>query len=790
MKIKNVDTNFLFNFFAASPLTRRGRDSLNSLGIREKVDEDFFFNNIYAKTRFDGVSLSDIYNEKSSMPAKYDTGHPFSKESEDIRKAVALKNSFDMRVTNKADYLLEINGTPGCGKTTEVHHMLRQVKRFFDNKTFNLFYDLEITRHQANIGQKRFTIPVELKKKEYIHWLFFVNCLDSLYRTVVSEVRNKNQHEKVQQNFEIYFNNENKYVMAREEEQEVFNAITSRESNIRKYANDFYDAIDALIDRNNVERSIADIWGITLQLLICIEPDNMNFIVIDNIEQFIKIESGTVIPWYDEDVNKLSEILSAIIGDNKTFFDDDIGLEFSEHFKIISVLRKTSMYASMQTRYINEQCSIDISDWFSFENLYQKRKSNLLAIIKKQDNESELDKVFEVLESLTSDDQAYLYGHSLIEMLSSICNNNIRRIGASISEIAIDICTILSTSNESHISISQFKSFWADEESIFLMRRATIQCLLRKIIQGKDFADLKLGSPRNRTINAETVGVLTRRILVLLSRRSKSVNDDSFVRLHELVKLSYATEKNKKPNLEREEHFKPLADVLCALNKPFYEEPLTAPWIIIRYNENVMPDADMLATALEGAWKDYRKNGDSCNQYPVSQFGARITKSGHFFVSTIHPDFSFFAALYCNEEVPILLLKKVDEVIAQIDRVFNKAREYTKTLNEIDNRFFQPDLKARKSSFGANAYEREHLFLRLPMTEVTLQELIVYRIHMFLVHYQRFLNKHGVTVFGKGNSQLLTHVKGKIEDLEKEFITLKSAGQVVSTKELFSFKEF
>jgi hypothetical protein len=319
------------------------------------------------------------------------------------------------------------------------------------------------------------------------------------------------------------------------------------------------------------------------------------------------------------------------------------------------------------------------------------------------------------------------------------------------------------------------------------MRRSVIQYLLGRIVRQPNFSDLKLGDPQNTAIDNETVGTLMRRILVLLSRRNQPTSNESFVKLHELVQLSFTTAKDLNPDLDHASHFKPLADVLCALNQPSYEKTFTSPWIIIRYNENVLADSNTLAKALEDAWKDYRANEYSCNKYPVDRYGVRITKSGHLFVSTVHPDFSFFAALYCNEEAPLMLLKDVNAVKTQINRVCSKAKEYVKKLNEIDNNFFQ-NLEARKSSYSANAVEREHLFLRRPMTEVSLQELIVYRIHMFLVHYQRFLGRHGTEVFGNGNSQLLTHVKQQIKFLGTEFTALKSANQVVSTAELFSFE--
>jgi hypothetical protein len=790
MSIEKVDSDFIFDFFACSPLTQRGEDSLKRLNIYEEVSEKVFFDKLYVNSRFADNKMDEEIN---IIPDKYEEGVPSLRKKEDIQKAITLKSAFDNRLRNKADYLLEISATPGSGKTTEVHHMIHQAGSSFNNKTFNLVYDLEVIEDSARIGSHEFKIPISHEENGYIHWVFFVHCLDLLCKTAFEEVKNKNQQEKVRKNFKEYFNNDKSRILATEKEEAMFKAITfgTIDSDNSVYFKGLYKAIVAQIDQMNAEDSIDAIFKITLRLLLCIEPDNMNFVVIDNIEQYIRIKGGALIQWYDEDVKKLTQVLSNTVKSTAAFFKK-IGLQFSEHFKMISVIRKTSMYASMHDEYIRDQCSIDMSDWFSFAKLYQKRKDNLLPLIDRQYKaNTELTEVLNVLDTLIFDEYAFISGNSFMEMLSSMCNGNIRRIGASLSKIAIDIVAILSDSNPKYISISQYKSFWKEDDNRFLMRRAALQYLLRQIVRLSGFADLKLGSPDNAIIGAETVGKLIRRVLVLLSRRSQSVNDDSFVKLHQVVwAVNMNSKKITAPSLNYEANFKPLADVLCALNQPFYQKPLISPWIIIRYNKNVLADSTMLADALKDAWKDFRENGPSCNKYPINEYGVRITKSGHFFVSTIHSDFSFFAALYHNEEAPIMFLKDTTAIKAQIDRVCKKAKEYVNKLNEVDNNFFERDLKARKSSFGVDPVKREHLFLRGPMLEVTLQELIMFRIHMFLVHYQRFLKQHGMEIFGDENAELSSHVEQKIAFFDKEFKALDREGYTVSTHSLFGFEKY
>ncbi|MDR1203815.1 MAG: hypothetical protein LBL58_19570 [Tannerellaceae bacterium] len=794
MKTRAIDPDFIFDFFTCSPLTMRGKNSLRNLGIENIVDEEFFFNNIHVESRFDSFDGRDIDDNENPISDIDDVGEPF-RNSADIRKTVASKNGFYDRLINRTDYLFEISATPGSGKTTELHYILHRVKPFFRNKTFNLVYDLEVMRSSVRIGKQLFQIPVGVGEDGSTHWMFFAQCLDSLCNLIFYEVKSKGMQEKVSKNFKQYFNNEESRERATEEEESIFKAITSPESASIIYLSDLYNAIDKQIDRSNVESSIGAIFSITLLLLICIEPDNMNFVVIDNIEHYIRESSGIVIPWYDEDVNELAVWLSGFVEANRSLFAI-FGLDFSKHFKIISVIRKTSNYVSLYTQYFAEQYSIDMSNWFSFEWLYMKRKMSLLPHIQAQGlyADNGLNNVFNILDVLIADDTAFTVGHSLVDMLSSMCNSNIRRIAASISEIAINIFWILhdsnSNSNSKSISLSQFKKFWSEGNNRFLMRRAALQCLLSGIVSQSDFGDLKLGTPRNTIISSETVGTLTNRILVLLSRRSRSEDNIDFVKLHELVQAAYVNVRCPIPRLNLTYHFKPLADVLCALNRPFYKKPLTAPWIIIRYNENVIADSNILAKALEEAWDDYLTNGSFCNKYPVNKYGVRITRSGYFFVSTIHSDFSFFAALYCNEKMPIMFLKNVSAVIAQIDKVCDKATKYIDALNVIDMDFFGVDLAARKSSFGRLSLEREHLFrtfIKGDKKEFSLQELIVYRVHMFLVHYQRFLETYGLEVFGGGNSALLTYVKQKIEELKKAFEVLKNEHQVVSTTELFRF---
>jgi hypothetical protein len=430
-----------------------------------------------------------------------------------------------------------------------------------------------------------------------------------------------------------------------------------------------------------------------------------------------------------------------------------------------------------------------MTDWFRFEQLYLTRKKILLPIIKNQGlyDTNELDNTFKIFDILISDDTAFKEGNSLVEMLSKMCNGNIRRIAASVSEVAMNIFKMLNDPSSNCISFLQFKEFWGANNNKFLMRRTAIQCLLRIIVALPDFDDMKLGSSWNTVIDEKNVGTLVRRILVLLSRRSRAEDDKSFAKLHELVSASYANERNSRPILRCDRHFKPLADVLCALNRPSYRKPLTAPWIIIRYNEDVIADSSSFADALEAAWGDYLNNGHS---YPIAKYGARITKSGEYFVSTIHCDFSFFAALYCNEEKPIMLLKNIDAVTSQIDKVWDKAKEYIKTLNEIDDNYFGKDKNGLVRMRSLAGVELEHLFRitrKGEQKEVSLQELIVYRIHMFLLHYELFLKDYGAGVFDNSNSELMYHVRQKIEEIEQMFEELRKEEWIVSTTELFKF---
>ncbi|MDR1203814.1 MAG: hypothetical protein LBL58_19565 [Tannerellaceae bacterium] len=304
-----VNYDFLFNFLTCSPLTSRGRDSLKILRLEEEVNKEFFFNNIYVEGGF-------VKDDRDTAKSMYD-GETVRSE-EDIEKAIVRKKEFNDLITNSADSLFEINATPGSGKTTEVHHMLRKAESVFGNKTFNLIYDLEVERNEVRFGKRKFNIPIGVADKGYVHWMFFACCLDSLGDLIFKEVKGKNLGKKVIENFDRHFKNESVREMSSLEEDAIFDAISYSESESTKYINEIFDAIDGQIDRNNVENSIQFIFRITLWLLVCMNLRHMNFVVIDNIEHYIKLKSGAIIPWYDADVDKLSRWLCVCIEDAKS----------------------------------------------------------------------------------------------------------------------------------------------------------------------------------------------------------------------------------------------------------------------------------------------------------------------------------------------------------------------------------------------------------------------------------------------------------------------------------------
>ena len=130
--------------------------------------------------------------------------------------------------------------------------------------------------------------------------------------------------------------------------------------------------------------------------------------------------------------------------------------------------------------------------------------------------------------------------------------------------------------------------------------------------------------------------------------------------------------------LTRDDHFYPLAKVLLALGNMAHSATKAAPMIILSINDprhnSTDPEND-LAAILSEIWDAGEQESRGAeSKYNCSDYGVRLTESGDVFLRDIQPSFSFFAALYCSEEIPLFFLTDSVRIKYVIKTVYTAAK--------------------------------------------------------------------------------------------------------------------
>ena len=811
---ENIDiaTDTLYDFLTCNPFTERGLRSLCRLSLDDLFESSewrqWFFDYLYVKPKYE-MSYEDIV----SYGDEHITGYPFSENRDEFEKRKRKKSNFEKRLRKTADMLMFIYAPSGNGKSIQLHHLLYELEKdSSDGFRCSIIYNLEKVRTIITQAKIRYKVPCKYEDEDYYLWLFCLHLLDDLYRLIA--YNSKYDGDILFTTYENTFSSSKKTVAA---EDEFFLAIKNFSNTNDISEKVLFESLLSFINEEDVSESIYALLKMTIWFLYCQNGKSLNYIAFDNIEQYVPlndIDAGNYAPIFNQSIFRIAKCIYDLCSNQMSDFRElkerlYISTEFSDHFKFIMVIRHTTKgslpYLSNTNVQIFDEANdntIDVYRWFDFSEVYKKRKEHLIPYLREklEDNAySKFSEIINIFEMILGDNRATHEGSSIMEMLETFLNGSHRRLARSLSDMVYYLNDIFNETDNSCINLDDFTMLWRAENSKlckFLIRRTIIECYMKQVVRTNNWEHLCLGSIRESSVVSGMTGMLARRILVFLSRSINENNVLEPVRLIDLIKSVYTYEDEQQKELNLNDHFKPLAKVLYALSQLSYRNTKWSPWVVINFSDNLINmdySFDVLANKLDEIWKAYteiRKDSNSSQhldeKYPKHICGVRITRAGLFFVSTIQPDFSYFAALYCNDETPLLFLTDTTRAEKIIEDVYNKAKKYIKVVNRFEFSFFKNGSYDYRNSDFKNALVKKHLVLRIPGEEVTLQERIIYQHHMYLKHYSIFLERHGKDLFHNSSIHSLKNkVYEYIQKYEDYFEKLKEQGHVVSTSCLY-----
>jgi len=726
----------LGDIILCEPLTNRGIEALDNLGLKDKVSPDDFFNDMYINPKYaddalftqpvDDPPLENIYSVSSD------------RFGEMKRKLEDFDQKFTSDTVNHSPLL--IIGTAGNGKSIEAHNKIRSPKRGNVNiKSNRILYNFEKAFAELPHGVK-FSLKIEPgnDQTQDALWLICISLLDELYNLVINHWKNISVITKNYQKYFVKTNNTD------DTEKMFFSYIKKyRPRNLKSGKNLFQAMID-LIDENNVIQSIDNLLKKTMNVMYCICPQNKNYIVFDNLEHYIKLNQRYV-PIHNSALSHIYNFATKVMGDLTKIYDGIHPRESWRAFKIILVLRRTSAHLLVESdaQYATKFLSMgnDYTGHFDIWRIWDKKMPIIWGCIKDNYNPEQSSAVMEIINDMMKDHPGCgILGMSYQDRIAPLMNSGIRRNGRAQAHAAMCVYDILFKNIKYYIDFATIKKILnfelkQDEKlpgtaksARYLYRMALLEIQYKWMIIQDDsqerFTKLYLGKLSEikesqdtdqfgTKINMREVvwdgtekynATLVRRILSFLSNfMDKNVVEfekgEAFKTglfetksLYDLMEGIFLNpvEKCGEKKLTQSDHFLPLATVLNSLGSMSHSATKAAPFVILGVNDLRFssPDPDSaFAVILDEIWQAGPKESSVEGRYKCKDFGVRLTEAGDAFLRNIQPSFSFFAALYCSEEVPLFFLKDPKRIQFVITSVYNAAESLCNDYELAANSF-------------------------------------------------------------------------------------------------------
>lgn len=715
--IKRLTENDLADLIICEPITDKGIEALVNLGLtKTKIDEAFFFNNLYVAPKY---QESAKYTAKPiNMNYTESFEYPYSVANErfnDLReKHMDFCKKFVSDSQNQSP--LFIFGVAGNGKSIEVNLKIRNPKRNgISIPCDNIVLNLERVYTELIYGYK-YVIP----EKDNVLWLFFMCLLKNTYLLVIKNAIIVN---KISENFYKYF--------------VANNAVDDKEialfDRISKFKNDDSDKIlfklmTEFVDKHDAKKSIGTFIKLIMMIMYCAAPEKKHYLVFDNIEQYMRLnEKNIQIP--NNALSSIYECVRDATGNVTDIYDRIAHGTSWRAFKIVLVLRRITgimldnTFAHNPTKMFEN--GNDYTGYFEIHDIWKNKKDHIWEkILDKEYNDKQHSKdVIYILDDLMCDNSKVV-GTSYQELIAPLVNYGIGRNARAQAYATMKVYNFVNDKSDLYINMKMMKQLLEENHpenrTRYIYRRALVELQLKRgIVSGnaQRWENLFFGVPGNPVLSNEKDGsgkkitirkvklpnsrdvTLVRRVLSYLSNcpetgelnfvEKKSVDTEMYAieSLYNLIEgLFVKPTCNERPTLENTKHFLPLAKVLIALGNMSHGATKASSLIVLGVNDercHVGNAEEGLVEILQEIWEAGKENSIGSKKYNRKDYGVRITDSGRAFLMDWQPSFSFFAALYCSEEIPLFFLRDIVRIKKVITAVYNAADElYKKYENE------------------------------------------------------------------------------------------------------------
>ena len=725
-ELKALDKKALGDIILCDPITTKGIQSLQSLGLVMEITEEFFFECLCVKPKY-GESV--YFKSSNNDPIFH---HEYSESKELFNEKKKLLKEFCKKFTDSTinHSPLLILGTAGNGKTIEINAKIRNPCDANDNRitSSKIVYDFErgITETSPH-GGLMYRLNAQQRKDSL--WVVCITLLEELF--CLAE-RSYAQKDRVFDNYRRHFIEKNTFEDSIKKLFEKIEACNPNDNTCK----DLFQAMKDLIVEEDVELTLETLLKSTLQLMYCVDPSNKNYIVFDNLEEHITVD-GAKIPIPNKALQALDELTVKVMKNIERTYNKICDLEAWRAFKIILVLRRTSAHFLLRQNqhYVTLSTSNDYSGHFDIWDIWDKKKEHVWDKYLVNRYDEHASKIVAILEDMMEDRPNHrVLGQNYQERIAQLMNSSIRRNGRAQAHTAEKIYDLLSENNKCYIDFGTYQILRGNaHESRYLYRAALLEIQHKRMIASagsrERFKKLLLGelAPNNplqwpskdcsgQPITTQRIVLkntnksyttFVRRILSYLSHFREPENNQSpgmyrTQSLYDLMSCFFIDPSgNKIATEDIEASYLPLAKVLNALGNVDHSETKTAPFVVI-YNDDIRnPTADPdieLSMLLKSIWEAGPEESRDGAKYERAAYGVRLTEAGAMFLYDVQPGFSFFAALYCIDEKPLFYCKDIERIKFVIDTVYKEAEKLCRQYENAAHAFCRTQSLAKPGS--------------------------------------------------------------------------------------------
>ncbi len=738
------------------PITRKGKEALNRLGLTtEDITPTYFYNNIRVSSKYESDKeyenkVSDQIYENNCLYYQYTVDYI---QFESIKERLKRFNSrFYSNSPN--EYPLLMLGVAGNGKSIEINRRIREIKsETTELDSSRMYFDLEDSFTKITY-EDTYQCPSNTPL-----WLFCIKLIDGIMQYI------KNFHFLCPTILNNFNNIVVKKNLANKKQKELFQFIGNYCNNDNDTETKVFCSLKSILSSQNESDDIQALLEVLMWIMYCSAPNKKQYIVIDNIEQYIKLNNSKIqIP--NSDITRLYKIINIVVMNMTNAFgriEKDLGWKA---FKIIIVLRRTSLglldSTLLHSTVKAEQNITDITGHFQIPDIWVNKKIYVWdKTLKNKFSNEENKKIIRLIDIIMNDGDKTV-GINYQSIIAPLMSYGIRRNAKAQAHAIYNTYTILTNNDNRSINFDEFNKLISatgrDNSPIrYMFRRALMEFQFKWSISSGDqnrWENLGIGhltGKKEHLYNGKKFMIegvsyhnnkyvtLVRRILTYLScfpeknntyanGQYKSVVDMfATISLYDLIHGVLINPTGHNPISD--EDYLQFSRVIIALSDMSNGDTKSAPYIILGINDNrfhINTDESVLAEILKEINEAGYKKSLPGEKYNCSDFGARITDAGYSFLLDWQASFSFISSIHCFTIPSLFFLKDVSIIKYVIETVYGASFSLCKMYEDEAERFCGKNVTLKTGAYLPK-HKNKYITYKQRIIELHKNHLNLYR---------------------------------------------------------------